>query len=148
MFKYIQYNWVILECIHFTRENPWYFFSKVTARHCGKLLICCDEIWVYCLSLWYQKLFSHVFFLDPEASLCLFLLLSWLFSKNLFLLFPHLTSIPIFFFFLFYVCQVFTLLERVTTLTSVSQLAAKSPPPWASTHIAAKPKCFLTPCLT
>lgn len=66
----------------------WYyqkhFISYLVARYCGKYVYC-DEIWGFYLSLWYQKLFSHVFFLDPETFLCLFLLLSWLFFCNLFL---------------------------------------------------------------
>lgn len=49
-------------------------------------------------------------------------LTSFLKQKTLFL--PFLTSITIFF--LFYICQVFALLERVTTLTSVSQLEPTS----------------------
>lgn len=58
---------------------------------------------------------SHTFFfLDPVA---FFLKISPSFSSSY--LHSHL--------FLFHVCQVFTLLERVTTLTSVSQLAGKEP---------------------
>lgn len=72
-----------------------------------------------------KTVLTHSYFLAPETFLCLFLLLSWLLFWKKPLPSFFLISIPIFFF-PPYVCQVFTLLERVTTLTSVSQLAANS----------------------
>lgn len=93
---------------------------------------------------------SHtLFFLDPESFLCLSLLLSWLFffflkyTQNLLLLPSSSVSPPPQSFFFFYVCQVFALLERVTTLTSVSQLAAKSHTSLSlNPYSCKKPKCF------